>query len=173
MLSEGVTAPDCSLPGVHGGELVLFDLYDHLRDVDAAVLLFAPASFVPTITPDLAAASRAEWTERDDVLTWAITPDGPFAHEAYAAERGIDCPLLTDRFGGTADAYGVTLDSFMGLSDVPDRAAFVLDGDWTVEFAWRAEEPLAVPAESPLVGVADALSELLGEAVAPPDVDYE
>lgn len=173
MLQEGGTAPDFSLPGIAGGDPEYYELYRPLGAGSVAVLLFAPADFVPTITPDLVAASEAPWTDRDDVVTWAITADSLFAHEAYAAHREVDVPLLTDRFAGTADAYGVTIEEFRGLRDVPGRAAFVVDADWTVRFAWAADDPAAVPDESPLAGVAAALSELLEADFDAPRVAYE
>lgn len=172
MLEEGGTAPDFSLPGIVGGEPAYYNLYEPLRDGSVAVLLFAPVDFVPTITPDLVAADAA-WSDREDVVTWAITADSLFAHEAYAERDGIDVPLLTDRFSSIADAYGVVHEEFRGHRDVPMRAAFVVDTDWTVRFAWASDDPTQVPAESPLAGVADALSEALDAAIAAPDVSYE
>lgn len=173
MLPEGATAPDFSLPGIVGGQPSYYDLYEPLRDGATAVLLFAPVDFVPTITPDLVAAGEADWRDRDDVVTWAITADSLFAHEAYAEHEGVDVPLLTDRFASIADAYDVVHDEFRGHRDVPRRAAFVVDADWTVQFAWASDDPTDVPATSPLVDVADALSSVLETPVEPPSVAYE
>ena len=173
MLEAGGTAPDFSLPGIVDGEPSYYDLHRPLRDGCAAVLLFAPVDFVPTITPDLVAAGEAEWRDRDDVVTWAITADSLFAHDAYATHHGIEIPLLTDRFAGIADAYDVVHDEFRAHRDVPRRAAFVVDPDWTVQFAWESDDPTQLPDDSPLDGVAAALSTILGEDVAAPAVQYE
>lgn len=173
MLEAGATAPDFSLPGVEAGEPRYYDLVEELRAGRAAVLLFAPVDFVPPITPDLAAAGTAPWRERDDVATFGITADSLFAHDAYAAARGLDLPILTDRFGTIADAYDVCSGEWRAHRDVPERAAFVVDPDWTVRWAWAASDPLAVPDESPLVGVAEALSTVLGEPIRAPSVSYD
>lgn len=172
MLEEGGTAPDLSLPGIVDGQPDYYNLYEPLRNGRAVVLLFAPVDFVPTITPDLVAAGDAAWSDREDVSTWAVTADSMFAHDAYAEHRGVDVPLLTDRFGGVADAYGVCLEEFRGHRDVPARAAFVVDPEWTVRFAWASDDPTAVPAESPLVGVAEALASLLDASFDAPRVEY-
>lgn len=172
MLEEGGTAPDLSLPGIVDGQPDYYNLYEPLRAGRAVVLLFAPVDFVPTITPDLVAASYAPWCDREGVTTWAITADSLFAHEAYAEHRSVDVPLLTDRFGGVAEAYGVCLEEFLGHRDVPERAAFVVDPEWTVRFTWASDDPTAVPAESPLVGAAETLSSLLDASFDAPRVDY-
>lgn len=171
MLEAGRTAPDFSLPGIAAGEPRYYNLYEPIRDGRVVVLLFGPVDFVPTVTPYLAAAGRAEWADRDDVETWAITTDSLFAHEAYADAEGIDCPMLTDRFSNIADAYDVVIPEFRGHQDVPGHAAVVVDEDWTIRFSWENEDPTSPPGVSPLVGVAETLSELLGEDVAAPVVD--
>jgi len=173
MLEEGATAPDFSLPGVHAGEPRYYELVRELRAGRTAVVLFAPTDFVPPITPDLVAAGEAPWRDREDVVTVAITSDSLFAHQGYAEDAGIDCPILTDRFASIADAYDVVHDEWRTHHDVPRRAAFVVDPEWTVRFAWAAADPLATPEPSPLVGVADALSAVLDEDVPAPDVSYE
>lgn len=173
MLEVGATAPDFSLPGVHAGEPRYYNLVEELRADRTAVLLFAPTDFVPTVTPDFVAAGEASWRDREDVLTLAITADSLFAHEAYADARGIDCPILTDRFASIADAYDVVHEEWRAHREVPQRAAFVVDPEWEVHFAWAAADPLVTPEPSPLVGVADALSAVLDEPVRAPDVDYE
>lgn len=164
-------APDFSLPGIHEGTPEYYNLMDPLREGKAALLLWYPVDFVPTITPDLVAAGA--FADREDLVVWAVSSDSLFAHEEYAETRGIDVPLLSDLHVGIADAYDAVYEDFRGHSGVPARAVVVVDPDWTVRYAWETDDPLTAPAESPLVGAADALSEVLGERIDPPAVEYE
>lgn len=171
MLEVGSTAPDFSLPGIVDGEPEYYNLMDPLREGRAALLLWYPVDFVPTVTPDLVAAG--EWLDRDDLVVWGISSDSLFAHEEYAETRDIEIPLLSDLHATIADAYDVVHDDFRGHAGVPKRAVFVVDPDWTIRYAWRSDDPLTEPAESPLEGVADALSAVLETSVSTPAAEDE
>lgn len=170
MIEDGATAPDFSLPGIVDGQPAYYNLMDPLREGCAALLLWYPVDFVPTITPDLLAAS--EWLDRDDLVVWGISSDSLFAHEEYADTRGVEIPLLADLHATIADAYDVVHEDFRGHAGVPKRAVFVVDPDWTVRYAWSSDDPLSTPAESPLVGAVDVLASILEESVETPDVTY-
>ena len=171
MIEDGSTAPDFSLPGIVDGRPDYHNLMDPLREGRAALLLWYPVDFVPTISPDLVAAS--EWLDRDDLVVWGISSDSLFAHEEYAEARGIDMPLLSDLHATIADAYDVVHDDFRGHAGVPKRAVFVVDSDWTIRYAWSSDDPLSSPTESSLVGAAETLSSVLGEPFEAPTVTFE
>ena len=171
MIENGATAPDFSLPGIVEGEPEYYNLMEPLGEGTAALLLWYPVDFVPTITPTLVAAS--EWNDREDLVVWGISSDSLFAHEAYAETRDIEIPLLSDLHVSIADAYDIVSEDFRGHAGVPAWAVFVIDSDWTVRYAWRSDDPLSAPAESPLVGAADVLSTVLGESVEAPTVSAE
>jgi peroxiredoxin len=171
MIEDGATAPDFSLLGIVDGEPEYYNLMDPLRDGSAALLLWYPVDFVPTITPDLVAAG--EWLGREDLVVWGISSDSLFAHEEYAQTRDIEIPLLSDLHGSIADAYDVVSEDFRGHAGVPERAVFVIDPDWTVRYAWRSDDPLSEPAQSPLVGAAETLSTVLEEPFEAPTVSYQ
>lgn len=171
MIDEGSTAPDFSLPGIAAGQPEYYSLVEPLQEGRAAVLLWYPVDFVPTITPDLVAAG--EWLDREDLVVWTISSDSLFAHEAYAETRAIVIPLLSDLHATIADAYDIVHEDFRGHAGVPKRAVFVVDSDWTVRYAWETDDPLTEPAESPLVGAADVLSAVLGESIPTPTVPEE
>mgnify|MGYP000687031853 CR=1 FL=1 len=171
MIENGSTAPDFSLPGIADGQPDYYNLMDPLRAGRAALLLWYPVDFVPTITPDLVAAGG--WLDRDDLVVWGISSDSLFAHEAYADTRDIEIPLLTDLHATIADAYDVVHEDFRGHAGVPKRAVFVVDPDWTIQYAWSSDDPLSAPAESSLVGAADALSGVLGDPISLPAIADE
>lgn len=166
MISEGAIAPDFSLPGIVGGEPSYYDLVRPLDRGRAALLLWYPFDFVPTITPDLLAASA--WADRDDLVVYGISSDSLFAHEAYAAREDIAIPLLTDGHATIADAYGIVADELRGHHQVPGRAVVVIDPDWTVAFAWRAADPLAASG-APLDAAAASLDEVLDAPIEAPE----
>ncbi|ACV12598.1 alkyl hydroperoxide reductase/ Thiol specific antioxidant/ Mal allergen [Halorhabdus utahensis DSM 12940] len=168
MIEDGSTAPDFSLPGIVNGQPEYYNLMDPLRDGRAALLLWYPVDFVLTITPDLVAAG--EWLDRDDLVVWAISSDSLFAHEEYAETRDIEIPLLSDLHATIADAYDIVHEDFRGHAGVPKRAAFVVDPDWTIQYAWNSDDPLTEPTESPLVGAADSLSAVLEAPIELPAV---
>lgn len=161
MIEEGMKAPDFSLPGIYRGEPEYYDLHRFVGRGSTAVLLFYPVDFVPTITPSLRAAGAVGWAERGDVVVWAISSDSLFAHEEYAETRDIDLPLLSDLHAGIADGYDVVHDDFRGHAGVPKWSVFVVDDDWVVRYAWSTDDPLATPPQSPLVGAAEALDEIV------------
>ena len=70
-----------------------------------------------------------------------ISRDSPYSHNAYAARQSLTFPLLSDWNGDAVRAFGVAqvLD---GLTDVPRRSCFLIDGDGVVRFArmYRDEE---------------------------------
>lgn len=61
----------------------------------------------------------------------------------------------------------------VALNGTGSRLGNSIDPDWTIQYAWKTDEPLTEPAESPLVGVAEALSAVLGEPVVRPTVPEE
>jgi len=170
MLSEGGTAPDFALPGVDGREPATYELVRSVEDAAGTVLAFVPSAHAPVCRDDLRALGSSGWASRDDLLVWAVTGDTVFANAAAGERLALDFPLLSDRRGRIADAYGVRLDDWHAHRDLPGRALFVVDPEWTVRRA-RSLDPFETPAESPLAGVASALADLGIEVEAPP-VEY-
>jgi peroxiredoxin len=68
------------------------------------------------------------------VRPFGISLDTPWSHRAWAQSLGIqEIPLLSDREGHAASAFGV-LGDFVGMRKA-DRSAFLIDGD-TVRASW-------------------------------------
>ena len=93
------------------------------------------------------------WNEiRDRGLEGRPTGDGalqvvgvsissPYEHKTLIRERGIDSRLFSDPGAGVAELYGVDweLDGMAGVRE-PVPAAFLIDGERVVRYAWTADE---------------------------------
>ncbi|MFD1586367.1 peroxiredoxin family protein [Halorientalis brevis] len=70
----------------------------------------------------------------------------PYEHKTTIADREIDYPLFSDPQNGVAEQYGIVhdLDGMAGVSE-PRPAAFLLDEERVVQYAWVAQEWPAFP----------------------------
>jgi peroxiredoxin len=180
VIGVGVKAPDFIAPAVAGRggggadgraatELALFRL---VEAHDAVALLFAPATFVPTCTAELAAVRDAGWGDRDDLAAVALTGDSLYAAFAYADRFALPFPVVSDFGGGVAESYGLLAESWEGHSDIPRRAAVVIDGDWTVRFTAATEDALDRADPAPVQRATEALRGV-GIDAERPRVDYD
>ncbi|MFB6189939.1 MAG: redoxin domain-containing protein [Halapricum sp.] len=138
-VEAGDTAPDFTRPLVtdeYWEDVALTELLD-----DGPVVLVAhpmagsfPATYVWQALP-----SR-EW---GDCQVVGLSIATPYAHKRLIEERdlGDEYRLYSDPGNGVAEAYGIAhdLDGMAGVAE-PRPAAFVVDTDRTVEYAWVAEE---------------------------------
>jgi len=172
VIDVGVKAPDFIAPAVADGtatELALFRLVD---GHEAVVLCFAPATFVPTCTAELAAVRDAGWHDRQDLAVAALTGDSLYAGFAYADRFDLPFPVVSDFGGGIADSYDLLAESWEGHSEIPRRATVVIDGDWTVRFAAATADPLDRADPAPVERASETLREV-GLDVERPRVDYD
>ncbi|QKG92842.1 redoxin domain-containing protein [Halorubrum salinarum] len=172
MIRVGDTAPDFIAPAVSGeaaDELALFRL---VEAHDAVALLFAPATFVPTCTAAFAAVRDAGGADRDDLAVAALTGDSLYAAFAYADRFDLPFPVVADFHGGAAESYDLLADSWEGHSDIPRRAAVIVDSDWTVRFAEVTADALDRVDPAPVERATEALRDL-GVDAARPRVDYD
>ena len=72
----------------------------------------------------------------------AISADSPWSHRAFAAERGIEFPLLADFNKEVMEEYGVKREA-----GFPERAYFIIDSDGIV----RAKRVEPSPRDQPEV----------------------
>ncbi len=129
----GSPAPEFSLPGtvradgtVNRGE---YSLAGHRGQ--PIVLAFYPGDDTPTCTKQLCSYSAGldRFGELGAVV-WGISRQDLDSHEAFAAKRDINFPLLSDVDGSVVAAYGIGMPG-LGLR----RSVFVLGPDGTVR--WR------------------------------------
>ncbi len=123
----GQPAPDFTLPS-SAGEPVTLSSY---RGKQTVVLVFYPLDFSPVCSMQL-----PEYSGRQDDFTEAgavvlgINRDSVHAHRAWAAEYGIEVPLLSDMTLNVARQYGVAIDE-RGTSG---RAVFLIDRGGVVRY---------------------------------------
>ncbi len=129
----GSPAPEFSLPGTVRGDGAFsrgeYTLAGHRGQ--ALVLAFYPGDDTPTCTKQLCSYSAGldRFAELGAVV-WGISRQDLDSHEAFAAKRDINFPLLSDVDGAVVAKYGIGMPG-LGLR----RSVFVIGPDGTVR--WR------------------------------------
>ncbi|WP_425145970.1 redoxin domain-containing protein [Deinococcus sp.] len=125
----GQPAPDFTLPSSATDPVTL----SSYRGQKTVVLVFYPLDFSPVCSMQL-----PEYSGRQDdfgdagAVVLGINRDSVYAHRAWAAEYGIEVPLLADMTLKVARDYGVAIDE-RGISQ---RAVFVIDTSGVVRFEY-------------------------------------
>jgi peroxiredoxin len=138
-VAAGDTAPDFTRPVVNDEYWKDTSLSELTAD-GPVVLVFYPmdGAFPATyIWNELRDRGFAEY----DATTVGVSISTPYEHKDLIAEREMAFDLFSDPRNAVAEEYGVAhdLDGMTGLSE-PRPAAFVIDGDRTVQYAWVAGE---------------------------------
>ncbi|WP_339093981.1 peroxiredoxin [Deinococcus sp. VB343] len=129
----GQPAPDFTLPSSLGQDVTLSS-YQGQKNV---VLVFYPLDFSPVCSMQLPEYSGRQDDFADaDTVVLGINRDSVYAHKAWAAEYGIEVPLLADMRLDVARQYGVALDE-RGISG---RAVFLIDKGGVVRFQHVEEQ---------------------------------
>ncbi len=121
----GERAPDFALPSDSWDEKVSLKSYVDTRPV---VLFFYPGDWSSVCTDQLSRV-QAEISrfEEKGARVLAISADTPWSHRAWAEERGIEFPLLSDLEREAVDSYGVRHED-----GYPERAYFVIDREGVI-----------------------------------------
>ncbi|SEJ37871.1 Alkyl hydroperoxide reductase subunit AhpC (peroxiredoxin) [Deinococcus reticulitermitis] len=129
----GQPAPDFTLPSTLGQDVTL----SSYRGQHNVVLVFYPLDFSPVCSMQL-----PEYSGRQDdfadagTVVLGINRDSVYAHKAWAAEYGIEVPLLADLRLEVARQYGVAIDE-RGISG---RAVFLIDKEGVVRYQHVEEQ---------------------------------
>jgi peroxiredoxin len=128
-LGSNTPAPDFTLPD-QAGELV------SLRDFRGrpVVLVFYPADWSPVCGDQLTLYNEVLPLFKEyNARVLAISVDGKWCHHAFAGQRNLRFPLLSDfePKGATARLYGI----YDAESGVAQRALFVLDKDGLIRWS--------------------------------------
>ncbi|MFN3683890.1 MAG: redoxin domain-containing protein [Fimbriimonadaceae bacterium] len=144
-LSPGTIAPDFALKTMTPDGLKDVRLSDS-RGRRNVVLLFFPAAFTGVCTQELCdvSAGLSAYAELDAEV-YGISPDTPFAQDAWAKQNGISITLLSDYQKETAKAYDVLLPDLAGLGPGSARAVFVVDKEGVVRHSEQTPTPLELP----------------------------
>ena len=156
-LMPGAPAPDFALARSPEETLSLRDLRGR-----PVVLVFYPADWSPVCGDQLNQYDDLlPELQRFDAALLGISVDGVWSHAAFARERKLRFPLLSDfePKGEVARAYGV----YRERDGVSERALFVVDAEGTV--AWSHVSPIHLnPGPD---GIVAALESLAGKRALP------
>ncbi|MGD2041195.1 MAG: peroxiredoxin [Anaerolineae bacterium] len=129
-LPPGTPAPDFSLLDQAGELFALQDLRGR-----PVVLVFYPADWSPVCGDQLTLYNEVlPLIEAHDAQVLAVSVDGKWCHRAFAEQRNLRFPLLSDfePKGAVAQAYGV----YDAGSGVARRALFVLDSEGIIRWSY-------------------------------------
>jgi peroxiredoxin len=150
LLEPGTLAPSFTLPNEAGQMLALDDFRG-----SPVILVFYPADWSPVCGDQLALYNEVlPLFEEHGAQVLAISVDGPWCHKAFAENRSLRFPLLSDfePKGAVAKAYGV----YDGENGNAQRALFVLDDKGYIR--WKHVAPPGVNPGAD--GILDALESL-------------
>ncbi len=116
---------------------------DSLTSDGPVVLFFYPGDWSSVCTDQMSQVeARLGRFEEQGARVAGISVDSPWSHQAWAEERGISFPLLSDFDREVVEDYGVRHE--MGF---PERAYFVIDRDGVI----RAKKVEPTPGDQPEV----------------------
>ncbi len=142
-LSVGQKAPNFTLADAFRKPVSLSDYAGK-----KVVLFFYPGAFT-------AVCEKEMCTIRDQMADFnaggaqvlGISVDAPAANKAFAEKNGLKFPLLSDYTRYVSAAYCGLVNNFAGLVGLTaaNRAAFIIDANGTVTYAWISENPGVEP----------------------------
>ena len=106
------------------------------------VLLFFPLAFSPVCTTEFC-TFRDSWDEWESIgaKVFGISIDSPFVTAKFKESEHLPFPLLSDFNKEVAAMYGALHEDLMGLKGVAKRAAFVINRDGEITYAWISDDP--------------------------------
>lgn len=131
-LQPGMSAPDFALPDAQGAERKLGDFRG-----EWLLLYFYPKADTPVCTQE-ACAFRDGYQElrRRGVRVVGVSVDKPAAQQAFAAKHRLPFPLLSDRDGRIARAYGALWS--LGPLRYARRHSFLIDAQGRITRIYRS-----------------------------------
>lgn len=139
MLSEGMPAPDFSLPDQNGEPVTLSAFKGH-----TVVLYFYPRADTPGCTAEACSFRDANALfQQMGVVVLGVSPDPPKAQAKFAQKYQLPIRLLSDTEHKVAEAYGVWVEkkrygrAYMGV----DRQTFIIGPDGTICRIFRKVKP--------------------------------
>ena len=153
-LPPGTTAPEFELPSTPDQKVSLADFRGQ-----PTILVFYPEDWSPVCSDQLALYQQLlPEFQRLNAELLGISVDGIWSHLAFAKDRNLHFPLLSDfePKGEVARAYGV----YRGADGTSERALYVIDGDGIVH--WSYVSPVGVNPGAD--GILRALESLAAES---------
>jgi peroxiredoxin len=150
ILSPGTNAPEFSLHVTPDQELSLRELRGR-----PVVLAFYPADWSPVCGDELSVFNEVlPELRKYNAELLGISVDGAWSHDAFAKQKHLHFPLLSDfqPKGETARSYG----AYREKDGVCERALFVLDKEGVIR--WSYCSPVAVsPGADGILNALEAL----------------
>ncbi len=138
----GEKAPDFTLPSDSWDNKVSLE---SVRREGPAVLFFYPGDWSSVCTDQMGQLQEEIGRfEEKGAKVMRISVDSPWSHRAWAKERGIIFPLLSDFQRQVVEDYGVKHEA-----GFPERAYFVIDEEGVV----RAKKIEDSPSDQPEIEV--------------------
>ncbi len=140
--------------GQKAPEFTLFDTERKPRSLrefngKKVVLAFFPGAFTGVCTKEMCTFrdSLSKFNDSNAQVV-GISVDAPFANKAFAEKNNLQFPLLSDYSREVSTKYGGTHENFAGLTGytAAKRAAFVVDKNGVIQYAWISEDPTVEPA---------------------------
>ncbi|MGB3634797.1 MAG: redoxin domain-containing protein [Rubrobacteraceae bacterium] len=139
-LEVGDKAPGFALPSKSWDESIALE---DCTEAGPVVVFFYPGDWSSVCTDQMGQLQeQIERFEEKGAKVLAISADTPWSHKAFAEDRGIEFPLLSDFDREVISSYGVEHE--VGF---PERAYFVIDREGVV----RAKKVEATPKDQPEV----------------------
>ena len=134
----GDEAPDFTRPLVNA-EFWEDRALSDLTSEGPVLLLFHPMDGAFPATYAWNEIRERGWTDEISVVGLSIS--SPYEHKRLLKDRGVDARLFSDPQNGVAEQYGIVND-LAGMAGIeePRPAAFVIDGERTIQYAWVAAE---------------------------------
>jgi peroxiredoxin len=131
---------------------------NELNDDRPVVLLFFPLAFSGVCTQEMCslADDYAAYKELGAEVV-GISVDSPYVNVKFAEACNASFPILSDFNKEAITAYRVRREDLGGLKGVAERAAFVVDREGRIAFAWQGENPGVMP---PLEEIKTAIRKL-------------
>lgn len=142
-LPAGTEAPDFSVPpsGDPESRVTLEDTKGY-----KFVLLFFPMAFTSVCTEEACTMSEdLDEYRKLGAEVMGVSVDSPFTQQAWKEQEGFDLPMLSDFNREMIEAYDVKRDDLLGLKNVANRAAFVIDEEGVIQFSWESDDPGQLP----------------------------
>lgn len=152
----GAAAPDAEVYRGTREAVQLSAFYEQ----GTTVLLFFPLAFTSTCTEQMCTmAEDLGQYERLGAQVVGLSVDSPMANQRFAAECGATFPILSDFNREASRAFGILRDALGLLRDVSERAAFVIDRNGRVQYAWVGEHPGLLPPADELAAAVAACAD--------------
>ena len=144
-ITVGDRAPGFTLKSKSGDDMKDISLSDY-EGKKNVVILFFPLAYTGVCTDEMCSVSGglADYDALDAQVLGkgAIHAD---AQEAWAKEKDIAIPLLSDFNKEVSAAYGAQFEELIGFRGVAKRSAFVIDKTGIVRFASVSDDPTVLP----------------------------